>query len=538
MAIELKHATLSTAGPYTPTGELGPDEWNAGHNLTMATARLLGRTTASAGAVEEISTGGGLTLSGGVLSSSSAESFIASGTIAAAGLVVSLNANGTVSAVSGAASSAGTEVVFESATTNEISAVYDSTNGKVVIAYQDAGNSNYGTAIVGTVSGTSISFGTPVVFESASTYFPSICFDSANGKVVIAYEDAGNLNYGTAIVGTVSGTSISFGTAVVFESATTEYLSAVYDSTNGKVVIAYQDAGNSNYGTAIVGTVSGTSISFGTAVVFRSASAIFIAAAYDSTNGKIVIAYKNSADLTGEAIVGTVSGTSISFGTAIRFCDENMSYTAICFDSANGKVVVVYTINAESAGAARVGTVLGTSISFGAPVVFAGYTTYLSSVYDPSQGKVVIAWEGYYETVFYGGSIAGQVSRNSIVFEEELVFDSSDAYYASLAYDSTNGKVVIAYSDSGNSNYGTAVVYTTSTTNRLRTLGIAQSSATNTNPVKIKLPNQVDANQTGLTAGSSYYVATGGGAISTTNTGTLVGKAISATELLITNWSQ
>lgn len=38
--------------------------------LTMATARLLGRTTASSGAIEEISVGSGLTLSGGSLSAS------------------------------------------------------------------------------------------------------------------------------------------------------------------------------------------------------------------------------------------------------------------------------------------------------------------------------------------------------------------------------------------------------------------------------------------------------------------------------------
>ena len=32
----------------------------------------------------------------------------------------------------------------------------------------DAANNGYGTAIVGTVSGTSISFGSPVVFQSAA----------------------------------------------------------------------------------------------------------------------------------------------------------------------------------------------------------------------------------------------------------------------------------------------------------------------------------------------------------------------------------
>jgi hypothetical protein len=51
----------------------------------------------------------------------------------------------------------------------------------------------------------------------------------------------------------------------VFESATTVYISIAYDANAQKVVIAYTDSGNSSYGTAIVGTVSGTSISFGTA---------------------------------------------------------------------------------------------------------------------------------------------------------------------------------------------------------------------------------------------------------------------------------
>ena len=101
-------------------------------------------------------------------------------------------------------------------------------------------NNNYGTAIVGTVSGTSISFGTPAKFESAETQWISTTFDSTNNKVVIAYQDRGNSHYGTAVVGTVSGTSISFGTPVVFESAQTQYVSATFDSTNGKVVIAYQ----------------------------------------------------------------------------------------------------------------------------------------------------------------------------------------------------------------------------------------------------------------------------------------------------------
>ena len=82
--------------------------------------------------------------------------------------------------------------------------------------------------------------------------YNAVAYDSNAGKVVIAYRDGGNSTYGTLIVGTVSGTSISFGTAVVFESAVTDYLSATFDSTNNEVVIVYKDQGNSNYGTAVV----------------------------------------------------------------------------------------------------------------------------------------------------------------------------------------------------------------------------------------------------------------------------------------------
>ena len=156
--------------------------------------------------------------------------FVASGNIGNGDTVI-IKADGTAGIVTTVAASTptiGSSVVFESATTSLISATFDSFNNKVVIVYRDGGNSNYGTAIVGTVSGTSIIFGSPVVFESASSSFFSATFDSSNNKVVIAYRDNGNSNYGTAIVGTVNGTSISFGSPVVFESASSRYFSTTF----------------------------------------------------------------------------------------------------------------------------------------------------------------------------------------------------------------------------------------------------------------------------------------------------------------------
>ena len=85
-----------------------------------------------------------------------------------------------------------------------------------------------------------------------------------NGKPVVVNAD------GTVSVVAETSVSQSVGTPVVFEAATTRDMSSTFDSTNNKVVISYKDSGNASKGTAVVGTVSGTSISFGTTVVFAT----------------------------------------------------------------------------------------------------------------------------------------------------------------------------------------------------------------------------------------------------------------------------
>ena len=377
------------------------------------------------------------------------------------GSKVIVNTDGTVSVVAQTETTGpgvGSEAVFESANTIQPSAIFDSSNGKVVIAYRDQGNSGYGTAVVGTVSGTSISFGTPVVFNTALSEEISSTFDSSNNKVVIAYKDDANSGYGTAIVGTVSGTSISFGSSAVFQSGSIAYISATFDSSNNKVVIAYR--GTSYYGTAIVGTVSGTSISFGSSAVYNSAGTGYIGSAYVGS-GKVVITYQNDGDSAkGYVSVGTVSGTSISFGTAVKFEDARTSHTSPTYDSTNGKVVIAYQDEGNSLyGTAIVGTVSGTSISFGSAVVFeSAESSFISAVYDSTNQKVVISYRDHGNSS-YGTAIVGTVSGTSISFGSPFIFNSGTSWYMSTAYDSTNDKVVIAYQDVSNSSYGTAAVF-------------------------------------------------------------------------------
>ena len=214
--------------------------------------------------------------------------------------------------------SVGTAVVWKSQDQSTTKAIaYDANAQKLVIAYRDTSN-GYGYAVVATISASdnSISFGTPVAWNSYDTTDNhNIVYDSTAQKVVIVARQ--NDTKGKAVVGTVSGTSISFGSVAEFASAvfqTELKLGLVYDASTDRTVIAYRNNSSAD-GEAIVGTVSGTSISFGTAVTFESASSgiNYIATAYDANAQKVVIAYQDLDDSShGKAIVGTVSGTSIS----------------------------------------------------------------------------------------------------------------------------------------------------------------------------------------------------------------------------------
>ena len=406
-----------------------------------------------------------------------------------------------------------------SSSASKISAVYDSSNQKVVIAFADGASSAAGTAIVATIGSTSATFGTKVQFTSnnISDATTGIAYDSGAGKVVISYRDRANSNGGYIVSGAVSGTSISFDTPVVFDTNTvaqihnaydanaekvvtvfydstsvvgqafvfqTGYTSTpltsenyigmsrgvaatdtrseaigsptvfetgepsnittAYDSSNNRVVISYRDGGNNFYATTVVGTVSGTSISFGTPVVFNSENSGYITNVFDSNAGKVVTFYTTSLGYP-SAKVGTVSGTSISYGSATTIISSSHSINGATFDSTNNKVIIGHGSAGGGNTNVRVGTVSGTSITFGSATTTE--TTYLGAMgFDSTNGKVVLALY----TVSNGGrAYVGTVSGTSISFGSAVQFNSNIGDLAGVAHDPNSGKTVIGYRKGG-----------------------------------------------------------------------------------------
>lgn len=441
-------------------------------------------------------------------------SFVASGTIGN-GVTVGLNSDGTVSSI-GLAS--GSMVEFSSVQVRYVASAYDSTNDKIVVAYREtAAGPDVGMAVVGTVSGTSISFGTPVQFEAGQTNYIDIVFDPDTSKVIIAYEDDTNSSYGAAIVGTVSGTSISFGTAVVFSSFNTRYTSIIYDTNVDRIAIAFTKYDGFQQGWGIAGQVSGTSISFGSAVRFDTDNSSFtvemIDLTFDSTNNKVINIYKGNNNRF-QGVIGTISGTAISWGTPV---DVNTStdnrFPSGSFDTNAGKIFIAYKDNATNYVLGVVGTVSGTSISFGTAVTLASVAVNgeVSAAYNPDTQNHKVIY-GSLVSPFEIRQFTATVSGTSVSAsgERAVTSDQGQVYQSGLTYD-TNTNQFVSASRTTSSEVGGGLVYVSPAgASNTDFIGITDAAISDTASGSVTIKGGISTNVTGLTPNQNYYVQSDG----------------------------
>lgn len=253
----------------------------------------------------------------------------------------------------------------------------------------NAGNALYGSLF--SISGTSLSNTGNSSIESfnAVPYSISASYNIAAQRFVVTRYDT---HFGTAAIVLVSATAttLSFGSSAAIP--VTNATASVYDANTQRSVVFYGDK-------AVVCTISGGGLSLNTAVTYASGGAPSgdnLCAVYDPDSQKIIVVYVVSGVVL--ARVGTVSGTTISFGTEVTVAASG-SVPSVTYDTAAKKVVVTYITGSGSSTTGRlvVGTVSGTSISFTSPITYLntgnGYTFWSqSATYDTNAQTVVLPY--------------------------------------------------------------------------------------------------------------------------------------------------
>ena len=181
-----------------------------------------------------------------------------------------------------------------------------------IVAYQDNDDSNHGKVVVGTRSGTTIyiSESDIVQFSSGDIQNIDVCALSPT-LFIISYNDVISVPYVSYVVaGSVSGTTITLGSAVVSQSVGSANSTTVckVDSTN---FVASEIVSNTIY--SVTGVVSGTTITLGAVVTFVGGKRVK-SANLNSTD--FILTYEYGFLM--YAVVGIVDTTTqtITFGTA------------------------------------------------------------------------------------------------------------------------------------------------------------------------------------------------------------------------------
>ena len=418
----------------------------------------------------------------------------------------------------------------------------------------------YGAAKVGTVVGNVITYGSTYVFSSAYSADVKIAIDpNTAGKFTIAWSGSpSGSRVPRAIIGTYTGTgasaSMSFGTEFVIEDTATgtSNIAITYDkNTAGRFVYMYQATGSGSKGRGVCGNIASgaTTATMGSIVTWSETAVAFVESiGYDKTADKFITSYRDSSASNAlSAIVGTISSTNtLTFGTRTTSSITGMSESYIAVDPLRtNSSVIAYRIGAVPQ--ALVATLSGTAVSFGTPVTFSTGDTYNLAVMMGSGTQDV---GGLFYVSDYGPTgvytIKARsltVSGTSISYGTEYTMQTNtDAYHTSAEFNpAQSGQFVSTYNDpnspaAGNSRLGQLLVGLQQATNLTSTnlLGISAEAITSGATGKINVLGGLNEGQSSLTPASIYYVQSNG-TISTVSTSPAqkIGQAISATTLNI-----
>ena len=432
--------------------------------------------------------------------------FVASGTLPS-GQTVALKSNGQVAAVSatGIPAAIGAEEVFNSATTAS-QRITMLTSTKAIVVYQDTGNSSYGTACILTVSGSTITAGTEVVFESASSnYFTVVSFTETQALVV--YGDTGNSGIGTYCLLTISGSTITAATPVAFMAGSIGYPdSAKFSAT--QAIVTYMDGGNSSTYAASLFTLSGTSISVGTAFQFDAVTG-WLSSVSKLTATQAIVAYRGGSNY-GTSVVLTISGTSFTKGTSVVF--NSAATNALGSDTLTATQAIVAFRNSGNSyyGTSCVLNVSGTTVTAGSVVVFETANAEHIGLSALTSSRAVVAYadagnsgKGTYCILDVSGST---VTAGTPIVYNPTVGESLANSTAAL----TTSAFLVAYGDTGNSSYGTSIFIQTEGSNSADFIGITDAAISSAASGSVTIKGGISSNVTGLTANSNYYVQTDG----------------------------
>ena len=289
-------------------------------------------------------------------------------------ITAALQAKGAANWPAGPAIEVGASATFRTSAQLVRTNVAALTTTKAIISFHDYTNDGL-YAVVATLSGTTISYGTPFLVKSTFSPYGSqiVALDATTALIV--YEENAN-NYLAAKVLTISGTTITAGSQVTNGVVTTVPSLAALTSTTAICV--------TNSARAFVITVSGTTPSFGSVVTATGGVNATTSVTALSATSAVMIRDNNANSNNPTINVMTISGTTVTMGANHVIDTDGISssgsWSGVAALSSTSAIAVWMTAAGATLPRAVAMTISGTTPTFGTVITLG--STQLNSSYN------------------------------------------------------------------------------------------------------------------------------------------------------------
>ena len=533
--------TITASGSVSIGGTLTYEDVTNIDSVGVITARDgirvgAGKSIGSDGAAV-VYYGDGANLSG--IDAAPVASGVANGSIGV-GTAVAVQSDGKFAAVTGSNAFNGNAAEITSTGYKHIDMAYAPDVDKVLVKYVSSAN-DHTYVQVGTPSadGKTVTWATPGTRPNGTSVsaYSSMCYDTTNNKVVVLFRDEGGRI--DSAVGTISGTTINWGTIVNVDAGTGHWGCGIsFDSSTGKCIGAWYQ--NSSSYELSIGTVSGTSITWGSTATSNSGDPqLYPHVAAE--NGHFVISGRSKYH------VGSYSGTTITMAGGaggeqpIPFGSGTSTHSRITVDSATSTYMMAACKDGSGGGA--VPSVLGatrsgTTLTFSdEQVLMQNGSQNIAVCYAGAAKKFFCMFDHATDQDVYSTII--QIIGTTISMTDKYKFstESSTTLNASAGvYNPDKGAVVAVWRNTGSSGHGHYYVEGIRNSNGTRGgfVGFSNAAYTNGQTAKVSITGAISTNQSGLTVAGAYYLKGDGTIAMSQGAGDfLVGNALSATNLLL-----
>lgn len=428
------------------------------------------------------------------------------------------------------------------------SVAYDESQKKLFVVYQATDNSDRPYGVVGTITGTGITFGTPQQIRTSAIYTaPSAVYHPPTKNIVFAFHSSSGIYAYTASIKDDTFQVGAEGT-YVHQTSGINFIKLIYHKQTENIVMfnANQPSTNPGFWGQVLKVDGDVVTGMGAVRASTSGNTLSSDAGLDATyiesDGRVLGMWRDQTDgYTHYQAIGIIRGDNLQWGTQ-QLGPGASEYIHLVYDPPSGNILVPlahnnkikYKVGIVTAGDDYIQYTTLAEPSSGQP---SGGPTFLQATFDPIEKKYLFTYRQGSNPNWYQAVTQGTFNGTTLTLDSSIqtqIFGVNPNFPSSTYVSDEKLNVNVIGFNTGAYAHTIQSARTTSNLTSDNFLGFSDAAYSDGQTATVQIAGSVDDAQSGLTVGSRHFVHRVGTLTTIADSPSVVGGlAISATKIIV-----